>query len=113
VFQFHRGPQPDLPDGVLFYAALDYWDRHAAGLETLSLRDLARRPGSPGQLFKLDENSLAERCGQVEDWTDGAVGYHETAGLKQLYRRRHVDPFVLLQQVYATPSTGGGQPCLA
>src|SRR5262249_13868112 len=30
VFQFHRGPQPDLPDGVLFYAALDYWDRHAA-----------------------------------------------------------------------------------
>ncbi len=87
AFQFNRGAQPHLPDGVFCYAALDFWGRFAGAARTLSLADLARQPGSPGQLFKLDESSLADRCARLERWTGGAVGYDETAGLRQLYRR--------------------------
>ncbi len=105
AFRFARGPQPHLPDGVLFYAAVDFWQRRAAGVETLALRDLARQPGGPGQVFKIDEGALAERCGRIERWTDGAISYDETAGLRQLYRRRPVDLPDLLRRAYA-PAAG-------
>lgn len=83
TFRFARGGQPHLPDGILFYAVLDFWDRFASGVKTLSLRDLARQPGSPGQVFKIDEGALAERCGRLERWTDGALSYDETADLRK------------------------------
>jgi hypothetical protein len=100
TFRFQRGAQPHLPDGILFYAALDFWDRTAAGRQTLSLRDLARQPGSPGQVFKIDENALAERCGRLERWTGGALSYAENTGLRQLYRHRAVDALALRRRAY-------------
>jgi hypothetical protein len=100
AYQFHRGAQRHLPDGVLFFAVLDYWDRCAAGMTTLSLRDLARQPGSPGQLFKLDENALEDRFARIELWTGGAVSYDETAGLRQLYRRKSQLAAALLGRIY-------------
>jgi hypothetical protein len=100
AYQFHRGAQPHLPDGVLFFSVLDFWDRSAAGMTTLSLRDLARQPGSPGQLFKLDENALADRFARIEPWTQGAVSYDETAGLRQLYRRRFQPALGMLDRVF-------------
>jgi hypothetical protein len=99
-FRFARGAQPQLPDGVLFYAALDFWDRFAANVKTLSLRDLARQPGGPGQVFKIDEAALAERCARLERWTDGALSYDETAGLRQLYRHKPIDAPELLRRAY-------------
>jgi hypothetical protein len=101
TFQFSRGPQPDLPTGILFYATLDYWQRLAPNVETLSLYDLAHHAGSPGRVFQIDEDSLAGRYEELEDWTDGQVGYDETAGLKQLYRRGPVTPFSILEPTYA------------
>jgi hypothetical protein len=102
VFQFQRGAQPHLPDGILFYALTAFWNDFASTAGVLSLHDAARQPGSPGQVFKLDEAALADRCEQIEDWTDGAVSYDETAGLRQLYRRGKVDPPAVLERAYAT-----------
>lgn len=73
-----------------------------SGAQVLALPDATRQPGSPGQVFKIDETALAERCGAIEAWTDGAVSYDETAGLKQLYRRRPVEPLAVLEGAYAT-----------
>jgi hypothetical protein len=102
VFQFQRGLQSQLPDGILMYTVAAFWDSYAASAGGLSLYDLARQPGSPGQVFKIDEAALAERFAGVERWTDGALSYDETAGLKQLYRRRKVEPLSVLERVYAT-----------
>jgi Protein of unknown function (DUF4007) len=101
TFQFNRGPQTELPTGVLVHATLDFWGRAAAEQETLSLHDLAHRPGSPGRLFQIDEDSLAARYEEIERLTERAVSYGETAGLKQLYRRRAVDPLKVLERMYA------------
>src|SRR6266542_2527600 len=87
VFQFQRGVQPQLPSGILFYALAAVWDRFAPAAETLALHDVGRQPGGPGQVFKIDDAALTERCADIENWTDGAVSYDETAGLRQLYRR--------------------------
>jgi Protein of unknown function (DUF4007) len=109
AFRFARGGQPHLPDGILFYPVLDFWDRFASNVKTLSLRDLARQPGSPGQVFQIDEGALAERCGRLERWTDGALSYDETAGLRQLYRHKAVDALALLKRAYEPPPGAGGR----
>ncbi len=101
TYTFNRGAQPQLPDAVLFYATLDHWDRCAPELETMSLHDLAHQPGSPGRLFKIDEDSLAMRYEHVEQWSKSRLGYDETAGVKQLLRRQRIAPAWALKQVYA------------
>lgn len=102
TFHFCRGTQESLPTGILLYATLSFWDAAVQASQTLSISDLARQPGSPGRLFKIDESSLVERFEAVERLTDGAITYNETAGLKQLYRRnKKIDPLVALEGAYA------------
>jgi len=101
AYQFRRGAQRGLPDGVFLYAVLCFWERFSPTAETLALHDLARQPGSPGRLFKIDESSLVERMEDVEKQTDGCLSYGETAGLRQLYRRKRLDPNQVLAEAYA------------
>lgn len=107
AFRFRRGFQPGLPGAVFLFAVLQFWERFAPAAETLALNDLARQPGSPGRLFEIDESSLAERLEAVDKLSDGAVAYGETAGLRQLYRRRPLDPHDALAGAFAV---AGGRP---
>lgn len=102
TFRFRRGPQEDLPDGILLYAIGRYWQTYNPHAETLSVADLSRQPGSPGRLFKIDESSLIARLEQVESLTDGALSFRETAGIRQLYRRKMIglNDFDLLEAAY-------------
>ena len=100
TYHFRRGRQQSLPDGILLYATLAFWDAVAPAAKTLALAELARQPGSPGRVFKIDESSLVERLETVERLTEGAVTYGETAGLRQLYRRGQVDPLGALTAAY-------------
>jgi len=108
TLSFVLGEKDTLPDGVLFYATLQYWEQFAGKGNALSLYDLCRQPGSPGQLFKLDDDSLAARYERFENTTEGAIVYDETAGLKQLYRRRLVPPSLLLSKAYGKTASFGG-----
>lgn len=108
TFSFARGEKDTLPDGLLFYATLQFWESFATDGNVLSLYDVCRQPGSPGQLFKLDDDSIAARYERFEEATQGAVVYDETAGLKQLYRRRNITPFRLLARTYGAAEPRGG-----
>jgi hypothetical protein len=72
----------------------------------MPIADLARQPGSPGRLFKIDESSLAGRLESIEQLTDGVISYGETAGLRQLYRRERFEPEDALKMAYVA----GGRP---
>jgi hypothetical protein len=100
LFYFKRGEQTTLADQVFLYALLDFWERTAPRQETLSFAEIAYRFGSPGCVFKLDENSVAERLERVERLTRGSLSYAETAGLRQLYRHRSVDSSIVLKSLY-------------
>ncbi len=67
----------------------------------MSIQECLYGEGSPGQVFKLDENSVVEHVEILEDLTNGAVVLDETAGLKQIYRRRDLEPFSMLDAHYA------------
>lgn len=53
---------------------------------------------SPGQVFKLDENSLMGNVEELETSTGGAIVLDETAAMKQVYCRSLVDPVSLLER---------------
>jgi hypothetical protein len=107
AYRFQRGSQRRLPDGILLYAVLHFWQSFAPTAETLALHDLARQPGSPGRLFKIDESSLVERLEGIEQATDGKLSYGETAGLRQLYRRERITPAEALTEAYAAGGSRG------
>jgi hypothetical protein len=84
-FRFVRGPKSTLGDGVFVYALLEFWSRYSTAA-TLSFEAIAHEPGSPGRVFLLDENDVADRLAAVDSVTQGKLRWSETAGLKQVIR---------------------------
>lgn len=85
-FRFVRGPKPTLGQGVFAYALLEFW-RKVSSSNSLSFEMIAQAPGSPGRVFLLDENDVADRLVDIETVTGGLLKWSETAGLKQVLRR--------------------------
>ena len=86
-FAFRRGPKATLHDAMFTYALVDFWDSTAKGLSTLAFEAIAFGEGSPGRVFKLDEDSIAERLLALEELTRGALSWTDTAGLRQVHRK--------------------------
>lgn len=100
LFRFAIGPKPSLPASVFAYALDRYFASSRNGRQTMTIQDCLYGSGSPGQAFKLDENSIIEYVEILEDMTKGAVGIDETAGLKQIYLRGKFVPEKLLDHHY-------------
>lgn len=102
-YQFRRGAKPSLPDGIFLYALHDFWMRHAPDQQTLSVEALTFEPGSPGRVFKLDEDALVERLARVEESSSHAYLWSDTAGVRNVARRsQNPDPMVFLATAYET-----------
>ena len=100
TYQFHRGPKDSLPSGVFAAALSQFWESKFHDRNSLALGEIAYSPGSPGQLFKLDVDSVVQYLEEVEALTDSALRYDETAGLKQVYRDRKIESIKLLHRYY-------------
>ena len=89
-FRFVRGPKSTLGKGVFLYALVDFWATFTTA-RTLSFEAIAHEPGSPGRVFLLDENDIADRLLDLEELSGGAFRWSETAGLKQVLREVELD----------------------
>ena len=89
-FRFVRGPKTALGDGVFTYALMDFWSRYS-NAATLSFEAIAHAPGGPGRVFLFDENDVADRLAALDEVTNGALQWSETAGLKQVVRKIDTD----------------------
>ena len=89
-FRFVRGPKSTLREGMFIYALIDFWKNYTSA-QTLSFEAIAHEPGSPGRVFLLDENDIADRLLSLEEFTNGAFRWSETAGLKQVLRDGALD----------------------
>lgn len=87
-FAFRRGPKATLPDGLFAHALVDFWTNTPNSASTLSFEAIAYAEGSPGRVFKLDEDSVAERLFTLEELTEGALSLTDTAGLRQVHRQK-------------------------
>jgi hypothetical protein len=100
LFRFAIGSKPSLPAHVFVFALDQFFNRAKADRNTLSVQECLYGPQSPGQAFKLDENSLVDYVEATEEITNGAITLDETAGLKQIYRRSRIDSLDVLQRFY-------------
>jgi hypothetical protein len=99
-FRFVRGPKATLGDGVFVYALIDFWLRYSRAA-TLSFEAIAHEPGSPGRVFVLDENDVADRLSMLDQVTRGVLRWSETAGLKQVVRERDLSLEAAIEYVDA------------
>lgn len=86
-YAFRRGPKTSLHDGIFAYALVDFWNREAEGQSSLAFEAVAYAEGSPGRVFKLDEESIAQRLISLSDFTGGKLEWTDSAGLRQVHRR--------------------------
>ncbi|MFT3975706.1 MAG: DUF4007 family protein [Sphingomonas bacterium] len=61
VYAFRREPKADITPALFAYCIADYWTRFRPQEETLTLREIASAPSSPGQVFKLPEDDVRSR----------------------------------------------------
>ena len=99
-YAFVVGHKRTLPTLVFGAALLEFLERTRGERQTVALHDTLYGVGSPGQAFKLSENALVELIEAVQEETDGAIELDDTAGLKQIYLRRPLDPAELLARHY-------------
>jgi len=84
TFAFRRGPKPTLSDGMFVYALIDFWEALDCTTNSMAFESIVYGEGSPGRVFKLDEESVAERLFSLEDLTGGVFSWTETSGLRQV-----------------------------
>jgi hypothetical protein len=102
LYRFAIGTKLSLPAAIFGFALGQYFESARSGQSTLSVQECLYGPGSPGQAFKLDENSLIEHLEELEKLTRGKIVLDETAGVKQIYRKEGMEPTKLLDKYYAT-----------
>lgn len=100
TFHFDIGAKYSLPPAVFYFAFEQFSGRSQTTSQTMTIQECLYGTGSPGQAFKLDENALLEQFEAVSEATDGALLLDDTAGLKQIYRRRPFAPTKLLGKYY-------------
>ena len=108
-FAFRHGPKPSLPDGVFLLALTDFWAKRAPDQATLAIDFLVYEPGSPGRIFKLDEDALVDRLVDIEDISQGAFLWTDSAGVRSIARRgeRLPDPSSFLAASYPSQRERG------
>ena len=85
LYRFNIGPKVTLPVPVFGYALLSFLPRVARNRRTVAVDECLYQHGSPGQVFKLDENSVVDYLETLEELTKGGLRLEETAGLRQIY----------------------------
>lgn len=104
LYRFSNKPKPSLPASVFAYALADFWSKYHDHQETLSLREIVHGEGSPGRVFRLDEDAALAYLDALPLLTKGVMFFADTALIRQVVRRERVEPMTLLETYYANPA---------
>ena len=102
-FYSARDPRNFLPPQIIGFALADIIQR--TNRPTLDLQEISL--GSSGQAglattFRLTEDALVAKLEQFLVWMPGHYEFRETAGIRQLYQLRPLDPLGVLTRYYGT-----------
>lgn len=88
-YQFNIGPKSSLPAEIVGYVLLRFMKEAQSKKSIISISDCTYGNGSPGQVFKLDENTVVEYIEAIQLITSGTIQLDDTTGLKQVYAKDH------------------------
>ena len=85
-YRFLIEAKPSLPPAIFYYALTKFWQwKHKnAEASTLPIWEICYAEGSPGLVFKLDENSVLDYLDGLEDATQGHLRFEDTAQNRQI-----------------------------
>lgn len=86
-YSLRRGPKTTLNDGAFLYALVEFWQKFAPTQSTLSFEAIAYEIGSPGRVFKLDEDSIAAKLLALDEMTGDRYQWSDSSGLRQVICR--------------------------
>ena len=99
-YEFQRGEKETLPTQVFAATLIAFWAARFSDRDALPFSEVMYAPLSPGRIFRLDEDTMTIYLETLNEVTKGAFQYDETAGLKQIYQHRDLDPMELIKRYY-------------
>lgn len=105
VYAFRREPKPDITPALFDWCLSDYWSRLRPNEQTLTLREVAMSPCSPGQVFKLTEEDVRERLETYTTQARRRPFLYQPSAVQGLLSRRQGAPDPTLSNVYEPVST--------
>ena len=101
MFEFNYGPKPNLPEGVFLYSLNEFWQTRMPNPNSASVEILTYAPGSPGRVFKLDEQSLVERLVRIRESSEGRFQWTDTSGIRNVTKvKENIESMDLLDLAY-------------
>ena len=108
IYRLVRAEHPTLPPEIFGFALADYLTTRGESSQTVTLEDLSYAAGAPGRVFRLSEIGLLRQLDRMEELSDGAIAFDETAGLKQVYVHQLPRPRAFLDRYYSLGQSGVG-----
>jgi len=102
VYAFRKEEKPSISPELFTWALMDFWRKRWPEEKTLSAQLIAHGVGSPGQIFKLPEQDVMSRLGDLAATTRDALTFQDSTALPQVIRNREVDPMALLKTAFYT-----------
>ncbi len=102
-FRFMIESKSGLAPDIFFYALVKFWMWKYPDARTLPAWEICHAEGSPGLVFKLDENSVLEYLDKLEEASSGALRFEDTVQTRQVVLRDDVksfDPHSFLEGYY-------------
>lgn len=91
TFRVDRIAKSNLSFYTFMFALLMFWKYFSPNSKTLSLEAICYEERSPGRIFLINENAIAEFIQDIESKTNGILEWSETAGLKQLILTKDIN----------------------
>ena len=100
--RFRVGPKESLPTALFAYALIQFWNLTNKDKRILELREILRSQGSPGLIFKLDQETALSYLDRLKELTSGLMFFEDTPLVRRVVRREGLpsDPTFLLEQYY-------------
>ena len=100
--RFRMGPKESLPPAIFAYALVMFWNATNHNKSTLELRDILRSQGSPGLVFKLDQETVLNYLDSLNELTEGLMFFEDTPLVRRVVKLEDLpeDPIFLLEDYY-------------
>jgi len=99
-YSYRIDEKPEISDELFIYCLNDFWNSKKSGDSVLDFRTISVAPGSPGQIFKINEKSIRDRLERIDVESGGVFVFEDTTVLQQVRRIKAVTSEHLMDRIY-------------
>ena len=100
-YAFRREEKSEIGKRLFAYCLHEFWQNKHPSERSIPLHLVANGHGSPGQVFKIPEQDIRSRLIGIDEASNGAFEFEESAAIPRVARREGVES-PSLQDVYRT-----------